>query len=146
MRTGGGWTALAAACAGGHDVTAKYLLQAGADPDQRDDLGRTLLHDAAEDCRWDVSRQDELLSSLLLLARSTRPVDVMASCEVLSAPEILEQRRSIVAVDGAATVARFSDVTKTCTAPLTLFRIASGCIIYQQITRRPCVCSASRAK
>lgn len=52
----GGWTALAAACAGGHDRAAGYLLRAGADPDQRDGLGRTLLHDAAEDCRWDVVR------------------------------------------------------------------------------------------
>ncbi|CAN0214053.1 unnamed protein product, partial [Hapterophycus canaliculatus] len=56
-KTGGGWTALAAACSGGHDVTARYLLQAGADPDRRDDLGRTLLHDAAEDCRWDIARE-----------------------------------------------------------------------------------------
>ncbi|CAM9772990.1 unnamed protein product [Scytosiphon promiscuus] len=57
VNTGGDWTALAAACAGGHDVTAKYLLQAGAEPDQRDDFGRTLLHDAAEDCRWDIARE-----------------------------------------------------------------------------------------
>lgn len=52
----GGWTALSAACAGGHDLTAKHLLRAGADPNEQDDLGRTLLHDAAEDCRWDVVR------------------------------------------------------------------------------------------
>lgn len=52
----GGWTALAAACSGGHDRAAKYLLQAGANANERDEIGRTLLHDAAEDCRWDVVR------------------------------------------------------------------------------------------
>lgn len=52
----GGWTALSAACAGGHGGAVKYLLRAGADPDQTDDFGRTLLHDAAEGCHFDVVR------------------------------------------------------------------------------------------
>lgn len=49
-----GWTALAAACSEGHHRSAQYLLAAGADPDQADSSGRTLLHGAAEDSRWDV--------------------------------------------------------------------------------------------
>lgn len=55
----GGWSALSAACAGGHHRTVQYLLDADADPDEVDDSGRTLLHDAAEDGRWDIVRQEK---------------------------------------------------------------------------------------
>lgn len=51
-----GWTALASAVAGGHDKSVQHLLDAGADPDQRDHTGGIILHDIIEDKQWDVKR------------------------------------------------------------------------------------------
>ncbi|KAF8535770.1 ankyrin repeat-containing domain protein, partial [Trichophaea hybrida] len=39
-----GWTPLYLACAGGHFLAAKYLLEHGADPNICDDSGRSCLH------------------------------------------------------------------------------------------------------
>ena len=50
----GGWTALAAACAGGHHRVVQHLLDAGGDPNHADEFGRTLLHDAADEGNSDV--------------------------------------------------------------------------------------------
>ena len=52
----GGWTALEAACAAGHQRSVHALLGTDIDADQADDAGRTLLHDAAEDGQWEIVR------------------------------------------------------------------------------------------